>query len=62
LSIEAARSEKSRIEHVNAIGRGQDYNVRFSRVETVHFDKQLIKGVLLLAVASKVATASLAAL
>src|SRR5205823_560512 len=60
LTVESARAEQGRIEHVRAVGRGQHDDVLVA-LEAVHLDQDLVEGLLALVVrASTVACAALA--
>ena len=60
LPVEAAWTQKRRIEHVGAVRRGNQDDA-FVRFETVHLDKQLVEGLLALIVAAAEACAAMAA-
>ena len=60
LAVEAARPQQGRIEHVGAVGGGDDDDVGV-RVEAVHLDQDLIQGLLALVVRAAQAGAALAA-
>ena len=60
LTVEAARLHQSWVKDVRAVGAGQREDVR-GRVESVHLQEQLVQGVLLLTLASKVPVATLPA-
>src|SRR5512135_2224545 len=44
-AVEPARSQESRIEYIGAIGRGNE-NHTLVALEPVHFDEELVKGLL----------------
>ena len=51
LAVEAARPQQRRIEHVRAVGRG-DQDHALVGLEAVHLDQQLVEGLLALVVAA----------
>ena len=57
LPIESSRTEKRRVEDVGPVGGGDDDDPRM-RLEAVHFDQQLIEGLLALFVAERTAAAA----
>ena len=59
LPIEAAGTQKRRIENVRAVGRGDDDDA-FVRLEAVHLDQELVQGLLALVVAIAEAGAAMA--
>ena len=60
LPVEAARAQQRRVEHVGAVGRG-DQDDAAADVEAVHLDQQLVEGLLALVVAAAHAGAAVAA-
>ena len=60
LAVEAARAQQRRVEHVGAVGGGDDDHVGV-RVEAVHLDQDLVEGLLALVVRAAQAGAALAA-
>ena len=58
LSVESARTHKSRIENVRTVGRRHDDN-RAACFETVHLNEELIEGLFSFVVAAAQARASL---
>ena len=60
LTVEAAGAQQCRVEHVGAIGRGDDDQVGVA-VEAIHLDEQLVQRLLALVVAAAKACAALAA-
>ena len=60
LTVEAAQPHQSWVKDIRAVGAGQHADVR-GRVESVHLHEQLVQGVLLLTLASKMPTATLPA-
>ena len=59
-AVEAARAQQRRIEHVGAVGRG-DEDDALVRLEAVHLDEQLVQRLLALVVAAAEAGAAMAA-
>ena len=57
LTIEAAGPEQGRIQDVLPVGRGDDDDAEV-RLETVHFDQQLVERLFPFFVAERVATAA----
>ena len=55
--VEAARSQQRQVEHVGAIGGGQDDDA-FARVEAVHLGQDLVQGLLALVVAAELRAAA----
>ena len=60
LAVEAAGAQQRRVEHVGAVGGGDDDHVGV-RVEAVHLDQDLVEGLLALVVRAAEAGAALAA-
>ena len=60
LAVEAAGAQQRRVEHVGAVGGGDDDDVRVG-VEAVHLDEDLVEGLLALVVRAAEAGAALAA-
>ena len=60
LAVEAARAQQRRIEHVGAVGRGDDDDA-FVGLEAVHLDEQLVERLLALVIAVAEAGAAMAA-
>ena len=60
LTVEAAQPHQSWVKDIRGVGAGQHADVR-GRVESVHLHEQLVQGVLLLTLASKMPTATLPA-
>ena len=60
LAVEAAGPQQRRIEHVGAVGRG-DQDDAFVGLEAVHLDEQLVERLLALVVAAAEAGAAMAA-
>ena len=60
LPVEAAGPQQRRIEHVRAVGRG-DQDDAFVRLEAVHLDEQLVQRLLALVVAAAEAGAAMTA-
>ena len=60
LTVETARAQQRRIEHVRTVGRGDDDDA-FVRLEAVHLDQQLVERLLALVVAVAKAGAAMAA-
>ena len=60
LAVEAAGAQERRVEHVGAVGGGDDDDVRV-RVEAVHLDEDLVERLLALVVRAAEAGAALAA-
>ncbi len=60
LAVEAARAQQRRIEHVGAVGRGDDDDA-LVRLEAVHLDEQLVERLLALVIAVAEAGAAMAA-
>ena len=58
-AVEAARAQQRGIEHVGAVGRGDDDDA-FVRLEPVHFDQQLVERLLALVIAVAQARAAMA--
>ncbi len=52
LAVEASRAQQCRVEDLRAIGRGEQ-DQPFTRIEAVHFDQQLVQGLLFLVVAAE---------
>ena len=59
-AIETARPQQRRIEHVRTVGGG-DQDDAFVRLEAVHFDQQLVQGLLALVVSAAQAGAAMTA-
>ena len=57
LSVKAARAQERGVKDVGAVCRAQD-NQAFFVVKAVHFDQQLVEGLLALVVSSKVVDAA----
>ena len=60
LAVEAARAQQRGVEHVGAVGRGDDDHAR-GALEAVHLHQQLVQRLLALVVAAAQARAALAA-
>src|SRR3546814_5645394 len=60
LAVEATRAQQRGVEHVGAVGRGDDDDA-FIRFEAVHLDEQLVQRLLALVVAVAEAGAAMAA-
>ena len=60
LAVEAAGAQQRRVEHVGAVGRG-DEDDALVRLEAVHLDEQLVERLLALVVAAAEAGAAMAA-
>src|ERR1700733_691956 len=60
LTIETARTQQRRIEHIGAVG-GRDDNDALVALETIHLDQQLVQGLLALVVAAAQACAAMPA-
>ncbi len=60
LTVEAARTQQSRIEHVGTVGGG-DQDDAFIGLEAVHLDQQLVQRLLALVIAAAEAGAAMAA-
>ncbi len=60
LPVEAAGAQQRRVEHVRAVGRG-DQDDAFVRLEAVHLDEQLVQRLLALVVAAAKARAAMPA-
>ena len=60
LAVEAAGAQQRRIEHVGAVGGG-DQDHALIRLEAVHLDQQLVEGLLALVVAAAEARAAMPA-
>ena len=58
LSIETARAQERRIEHVRPVGRGDDDHA-FLRIEAVHLDEQGVERLLALVVTAADAVAAM---
>ena len=59
LAVKAARTQQSRVEHIGAVGCGDDDDA-FVGVEPVHFDQQLVQRLLALVIAAAKASAAVA--
>ena len=59
LAVETTRAQQGGVEHIRAVGRSNHDHVGVA-VETVHFDKQLVKGLLTLVVTAAHADAAAA--
>ncbi len=59
LAVEAARTQQGGVEHVGAVGRGDQHHAAV-HVEAVHLDQQLVQGLLALVVAAAHAGAAVA--
>eukprot|EP01136_Pigoraptor_vietnamica_P033036 Opistho-1_new@95548 len=59
LAVEAARTQQRRIEHVGAVGRGDDDDA-FIGIEPVHLDQQLVQRLLALVIAAAETGATMA--
>ena len=59
-AIEAARAQQRRVEHVGAVGRGDDDDA-LVRLEAVHLDEELVQRLLALVVTAAEAGAAVAA-
>ena len=60
LAVEAARAQQRRVEHVGAVGRGDDDDA-FVALEAVHLDQQLVQRLLALVVTAAEAGAAMTA-
>ena len=60
LAVEAAGAEQGGVEHVGAVGGGDDDDA-FVRLEAVHLDEELVEGLLALVVAAAEAGAAVTA-
>src|SRR5699024_6269613 len=58
LTVETARTQQGRVEHVGPVGGSNDQDPLAS-LETVHFDQQLVEGLLAFVVAATEASAPL---
>ncbi len=59
-AVEAARPEQRRIEHVGTVGR-RDEDDAFVGLEAIHFDEELVQGLLALVVPASEARATMTA-
>ena len=57
LTVKAARTQQGRVQHVFAVGRGDDDHA-FVRLKAVHLDQQLVQGLFTLVIATTVARAT----
>ncbi len=60
LAVETAGAQQRGIEHIRTVGRGDDDNALVA-FEAVHFDQQLVQGLLALIVTAAEAGATMAA-
>ena len=60
LAVEAAGAQQRRIQHVRPVGR-RDQDHALGRIEAVHFDQQLVQGLLALIIAAAQAGAAMTA-
>ncbi len=57
LTVETTGTQKRGVEHVAAVGGGDDYDA-FVGLEAIHFDKKLVQGLLALVIAAAIALAT----